>query len=98
MWQNLKNIYHLAQAFLSALYFGFPSKKLIVIGITGTDGNTTTVNMLHHILTSCSKKVSSISSINAVIGDKTFNTGFHVTTPNPWQVQKYLKQAEIGRA
>ena len=93
MWQNLKNIYHLAQAFLSALYFGFPSKKLIVIGITGTDGKTTTVNMLHHILTSCSKKVSSISSINAVIGDKTFNTGFHVTTPNPWQVQKYLKQA-----
>ncbi len=93
MWQNLKNIYHFAQAFLSALYFDFPSKKLVVIGVTGTDGKTTTVNMLHHILTSCSKKVSSISSINATIGAKKFDTGFHVTTPNPWQVQKYLKQA-----
>ena len=93
MWQNLKNIYHFAQAFLSALYFDFPSKKLVVVGITGTDGKTTTVNMLHHILASSGKKVSSISSINAVIGHKRFDTGFHVTTPNPWQVQKYLKQA-----
>jgi len=98
MWQNLKNIYHLVQAFLSALYFGFPSKKMIVIGITGTDGKTTTVNMLHHILTSCAKQVSSISSINAVIGAKRFNTGFHVTTPNPWQVQKYLKKAADSRS
>jgi len=98
MWQNLKNIYHYIQAFLSALYFGFPSKKLIVIGITGTDGKTTTVNMLHHMLSLCGKKVSSISSINAKIGAKIFNTGFHVTTPNPWEVQKYLRQAVESRS
>ena len=98
MWQNLKNIYHYIQAFLSASFFGFPSKKLIVIGITGTDGKTTTVNMLHHMLSLCGKKVSSISSINAKIGAKIFNTGFHVTTPNPWEVQKYLRQAVESRS
>ena len=93
MWQKIKNIYHLAQAFLAAVYFNFPSRKLIVIGVTGTDGKTTTVHMISHILRSNAKKVAMISSVNAKIGDKTFDTGFHVTTPSPWQVQKYLKDA-----
>jgi len=93
MWQKTKNIYHYFQALVSAVYFGFPSKKFIVIGITGTDGKTTTVNMLHHILSTNGKKVASISSINAKIGNYTFETGFHVTTPSPWQVQKFLKKS-----
>lgn len=93
MWQKLKNYYHLAQALFSALYFGFPSKKLTVIGVTGTDGKTTTVNMIYHILKRAGKKASMISSVNAQIGHKTYDTGFHVSTPSPWQVQKYLKKA-----
>src|SRR3989338_2652193 len=93
MWQKIKNLYHLAQAFFAAIYFSFPSKKLTVIGVTGTDGKTTTINMVYHILKSMSKKVSVISSVGAQIGEKSFDTGFHVTTPSPWQVQKYLKKA-----
>ncbi|MBI2327214.1 UDP-N-acetylmuramoyl-L-alanyl-D-glutamate--2,6-diaminopimelate ligase [Candidatus Curtissbacteria bacterium] len=93
MWQKIKNIYHLLTAFVAAAYFNFPSKKLTVIGVTGTDGKTTTVNMIYHILKQAGKKVSMISSVNAQIGDKIYDTGFHVTTPDPWQIQKYLKQA-----
>lgn len=93
MWQKIKNYYHFAQALLAALYFNFPSKKLIIIGVTGTDGKTTTANMIYHVLTSANKKVSMISSVNAQIGGKSHDTGFHVSTPSPFQVQKYLKKA-----
>ncbi len=98
MWQTAKNYYHFVRAFFAATYFDFPSKKLTVIGITGTDGKTTTVNMLHHILKTSGKKVSSISSIGAKIADKSYDTGFHITTPSPWQIQKYLKKAVEQKA
>lgn len=93
MWQKIKNIYHLAQAFFAAFYLQFPSKKITVIGVTGTDGKTTTVNMIYHILNSAGFKVSMISSIRAQIGEKSYDTGFHVSTPTPLQVQKYLNGA-----
>src|SRR3989344_3367560 len=93
MWQKIKNLYHLLIAHLAAIYFHSPSKDLIVIGVTGTDGKTTTVNMIYQILKSAEYKVSMISSIGAQIGTKTYDTGFHVTTPSPWQVQKYLRRA-----
>ncbi|MDP2632969.1 MAG: UDP-N-acetylmuramoyl-L-alanyl-D-glutamate--2,6-diaminopimelate ligase [Candidatus Curtissbacteria bacterium] len=93
MWQKIKNIYHAAQAFLAAFYFQFPSKKIIVIGVTGTDGKSTTVNMIYHILNSVGLKVSMISSLRAQIGEKSYDTGFHVSTPTSSQVQKYLNGA-----
>lgn len=93
MWQKIKNIYHFAQALFAAIFFNFPSKKLTVIGVTGTDGKTTTVNMIYHILKFAGRKVSMISSVNAQIGDKTYDTGLHVSTPSPWKVQNYLSQA-----
>lgn len=93
MWQKIKNLYHLITAHLAAIYFHSPSKDLTVIGVTGTDGKTTTVNMIYQILKSAGCKVSMISSISAQIGTKTYDTGFHVTTPSPWQVQKYLRRA-----
>lgn len=95
-WQKIKNIYHLFQALFFAAAYNFPSKKLKVVGVTGTDGKTTTVNMIYQVLKQSRKKVSMISSVNAVIGDGEYDTGFHVTTPDPGDVQKYL--AEIVKA
>lgn len=93
MWQKIKNIYHLAQSALAVLYYNFPSRKLTVIGVTGTDGKTTTVHMIYHILKSAGKKVGMISSLGAYIGSKVYETGFHTTTPSPWQIQRFLRKA-----
>lgn len=93
MWQETKNLYHLAQAAIAAAYFRFPSKRLTVIGVTGTDGKTTTTAMIHKILKDLGQKVAMISSVEAIVNDKAIDTGFHVTTPNPWQIQKLLKKA-----
>jgi len=80
-----------------ALIFFFPSNRTKVIGITGTDGKTTTVNLVHHILSESGKNSSMISTIGAKIGDKTIDTGLHVTTPDPFIVQRLLRKiADAG--
>ncbi len=93
--QPLINIYHLFKAILANVYYGFPSKKLKVIGVTGTDGKTTTVFLIYHILKSAGKKVSMVSSIYAKIGEEEFSTGLHVTTPDAILTQKLLKSAGV---
>ncbi len=93
MWQKIKNIYHLFTAILADTLLLFPSRKLTVIGVTGTDGKTTTVSLIYHILKSSGKNVSMLSSVSARIGDKEYDTGFHVTTPSPFTLQKFLKKA-----
>lgn len=85
---------HLPRAVAANLRYGFPGRKIKVIGVTGTDGKTTTVNMIYKILKDSGKKVSMISTINAEIGGKSFDTGFHVTTPSPFMIQKFLHQAK----
>ena len=93
MFQKLKNFYHLFQAILANLWYGFPSQKLKIIGITGTDGKTTTTHLIAHILKTAGKKVSFVSSVFASIGGKESDIGFHVTTPSSFALQKLLQQS-----
>jgi len=93
MWQRIKNIYHFFVAIFANILFFFPSRKLKVIAVTGTDGKTTTVNLIYHILKSSGARVSMISSIAAVIDGKSYNTGAHVTTPTSFLLQKFLRKA-----
>lgn len=93
MWRKLKNIYHLISAYLANLMFLFPSRKLTIVGVTGTDGKTTTVNLIYHILKESGKKVGMISSLGSVISNKTDPIGFHVTTPGAYLTQKILRKA-----
>ncbi len=85
--------YHLPLAILANIFYGFPTRKLTVIGVTGTDGKTTTVNMIYQILKAAGKKVTMVSTINAFIGGKNYDTGFHVTSPDPFMIQKFARQA-----
>ncbi|NQU29584.1 MAG: UDP-N-acetylmuramoyl-L-alanyl-D-glutamate--2,6-diaminopimelate ligase [Anaerolineae bacterium] len=86
-----------AIAHLAAAFYDHPGRKLTMIGVTGTDGKTTTSNILYQILLEAGQKAGMISTVNAVIGDRILDTGFHVTTPDALDTQRYLlKMVETG--
>jgi UDP-N-acetylmuramoyl-L-alanyl-D-glutamate--2,6-diaminopimelate ligase len=80
----------LALAHLAAAFYGFPGRQLTVVGVTGTDGKTTTANLIYHILLSAGMRPGIISTVNATIGSEVMDTGFHVTTPEAPDVQRYM--------
>ncbi|MBL8050032.1 MAG: hypothetical protein JNM46_02325, partial [Anaerolineales bacterium] len=88
---RLENSRH-ALTWLASAFYHFPARQLTVIGVTGTDGKTTTSNIIYKILIAAGIKAGMISTVNAVIGDEVLDTGFHVTTPDAHDVQKYLAQ------
>ncbi len=81
-----------ALTWIAAAFHHFPARQLTVIGVTGTDGKTTTSNLIYKILIAAGIKAGMISTVNAVIGDEILDTGFHVTTPDAHDVQQYLAQ------
>jgi UDP-N-acetylmuramoyl-L-alanyl-D-glutamate--2,6-diaminopimelate ligase len=86
-----------ALTWIAAAFYNWPGRKLTVIGVTGTDGKTTTTNLIYQILLAAGIKAGMISTVNAVIGDEVLDTGFHVTTPDAHDVQRYLaKMVDAG--
>lgn len=81
-----------AMAHISAAFYGFPANDLTLIGVTGTDGKTSTVNLIYQILLAADLKAGMISTVNARIGDEKMDTGLHVTTPEVFDMQRYLRQ------
>jgi UDP-N-acetylmuramoyl-L-alanyl-D-glutamate--2,6-diaminopimelate ligase len=79
-----------ALAWLAAAWHGFPARHLVMVGVTGTDGKTTTASLIHSILHTAGLRAGLVSTVNAVIGDETLDTGFHVTTPDALEVQALL--------
>lgn len=81
-----------ALAYLSAAWHGFPARQLTVVGVTGTDGKTTTCNLLHSILIAAGRRAGLVTTVNAVIGEQVMETGLHTTTPDAPDMQRYLAQ------
>ena len=92
--QSLKNLYHGFVALLAVLVFRYPARTLTVIGITGTDGKTTTAHLVYHLLKQARIKVALLSTVGTVLGTKVTPTGLHVTTPDPWALQRWLRQVK----
>jgi UDP-N-acetylmuramoyl-L-alanyl-D-glutamate--2,6-diaminopimelate ligase len=94
---KLKRPYHfiktgLLNGLLAEIKYKHPAKKLKVITITGTDGKTTSSTLLYHVLKSANKKVGLLSTVAAYLGNKSVSTGFHVTSPQPKDLQKFMSQ------
>ncbi len=94
--QRVLNYYHLVCAILANIVYGFPSRKLRVIGVTGTDGKTTTVNMIASVLRTAGFKTAHLSTVDAQIGEKIYDTGLHTTTPSSFLLQKLMRRAVIA--
>ena len=83
--QWLINIFwHLPSAVLASLVYGFPARKLKIIGVTGTSGKTSTSHLIDHILKENGYKTALLSTISV--------PGLHVTNPEPFILQKLLRQ------
>ena len=82
----------MAMAYLAAAFYRFPARRMRMVGVTGTDGKTTTVNLIYEIMLKAGLPAGIISTVNAVIGDEVIDTGFHVTTPESPEVQRYLNR------
>ena len=81
-----------ALGMLAAAWEGFPSRRLGVIGVTGTDGKTTTSNFIHSVLAAAGLRPSLLTTVNARIRDRAYDTGLHTTTPDAPDLQRYLRR------
>ncbi len=86
---------HFAYSKMAANYFGNPSKQLKLVGITGTNGKTTTTKLVKGILTSVGKKVGLIGSIENEICDEIIHA--EKTTPDAIELEElYRKMVNAG--
>ncbi len=88
--EDIKRPIRKAKASIASRYYGNPSRKLKIIGVTGTSGKSTTSHMIYHVLKEAGLKVGILSTLGSRAGDEILDTGLHVTTPDPFQLQKIL--------
>lgn len=96
--ERFRHLGHFVVAEASSLVYGLPSRGLIVVGITGTNGKSTVVSILHHILSSCGLKIASISSLKVNIDGKEVLRGTagsaKNTMPGWFDLQKFFSAAK----
>jgi len=85
--------YHFLLAFLGAFLYRFPARKMKVIGVTGTNGKSTVVNLTTKILEEAGYKVASLSSIKFKIADIEWSNTLKMTMPGRLKLQRFLRQA-----
>lgn len=84
-----------AYAVMCANFFSNPAKELKLIGLTGTNGKTTSTYLIKSLLESAGKKVGLIGTMQNMIGDEVFETSY--TTPTAYELQSlFRKMADAG--
>ena len=89
----LLDLYHFILAFFGALIYRFPSRELKVIGVTGTNGKTTVLEMISKIFEGGGYKVALANSIRFKIGEKEWPNTLRMTMPGRFKLQKFLREA-----
>lgn len=90
--------YHYFWAFVSSVFYGDPSQDLYVIGVTGTKGKSTTIDMIAAGLECAGKRVATLSSVRRKIGEKNDLNVTGNTMPGRMYIQKFLRDAVRANA
>ncbi|MBI4117430.1 MAG: UDP-N-acetylmuramoyl-L-alanyl-D-glutamate--2,6-diaminopimelate ligase [Parcubacteria group bacterium] len=85
--------YHGLLALSGAVIFNWPSRRLKVIGVTGSKGKSTTVFLITRFLEEAGYKTAAIGSLGYKIGDREWPNNLKMTMPGRWKIQKFLAQA-----
>lgn len=90
---RLFSAYHFSLAFLGAFAYGFPSHKLTVIGVTGTKGKSSTVELINAITEKAGRKTALISTIRIKIGEKSVPNTMRMSMPGRFFLQRFISDA-----
>lgn len=85
--------YHYILALIGALYYRFPSKEITVIGVTGTKGKSTVVELINAILEADGRRTAAAGTIRFKIGEKSERNMYKMTMPGRFFIQKFLRNA-----
>jgi UDP-N-acetylmuramoyl-L-alanyl-D-glutamate--2,6-diaminopimelate ligase len=88
----LAPIYHYSLALLGALIYRFPSKKLLVIAVTGTKGKSSTTEMLNAIIEAAGHKTLLLNTIRWKIADESKPNNRKMTIPGRFFIQRMLRR------
>lgn len=87
-------LYHSGLTYLGAIYYGFPSKDLKIIGVTGTKGKSTVVYLVAKLLESKGESVAMIGSLGYKIKEKEWPNTLKMSMPGRFKLQRFLYEAK----
>ena len=90
---SLLSAYHLVLAYAGAIVYRFPSRKLVVIAVTGTKGKSSVVELVAELLRASGKQVASASTIRFCVGAQCERNLFKMTMPGRFFLQHFLRRA-----
>lgn len=93
LFSLLQPLYHYGFAFLGALIYRFPSKKIFVIAVTGTKGKTSTTELITALLVAAGRKTALSSTLRFKVGDISENNTYKMTLPGRFFLQRFLRRA-----
>ena len=91
--KKLLPVYHYGLSFLGALRYGFPSRKMFVVGITGTKGKTTTVELVNSMFEEAGYNTAIVSTLRFKAGTSARPNLLKMTMPGRFFIQKMLREA-----
>jgi UDP-N-acetylmuramoyl-L-alanyl-D-glutamate--2,6-diaminopimelate ligase len=93
LFRALQPPYHLFLTFLGAVYYRFPSKEITIIGVTGTKGKSTVVELINAIFEADGKRTAVAGTIRFKIGEKSERNMYKMTMPGRFFIHRFLRDA-----